>query len=100
MPSRTIANSLARNSTERAPASARGSLNTPPFQALVPKHETIAIPDQNLQPVAPARAEYEQVTAEGILPDDRPHPFGQTVEATAHVGRLGGQPDPRALRLI
>ena len=34
MPSRTIASSLARNSTEHAPASVRGSLNTPASRRL------------------------------------------------------------------
>ena len=47
--------------------------------------------------LAAARSEDEQMPSQRILPDHRPHGFGEPVEAAAHVGHLRRQPDSRAL---
>ena len=40
------------------------------------------------------------MAAQRVLPNDRLHLFRQTIEAAAHVGRFGRQPDPRLVRPI
>jgi len=42
----------------------------------------------------------KQVAGQRVLSDDRPHPFGQAIKAATHIGRFGGQPDPRILRPV
>jgi hypothetical protein len=95
IPSSSIANSLARNSTEPAPGATRGSLNTPDFQALVPQHIAIVVPCLDLQAVEATRSEDEKMAAQRIFANHRLHALRQTIEAAPHVGRFRSQPDPR-----
>src|SRR5437660_1314248 len=63
------------------------------FQPLVPQRITITVPVEDLEAVAAAVAEDEEVAREGVLPDDRGREGRQRVESLAEVGRLDGQED-------
>src|SRR5207247_825246 len=46
------------------------------------------------------RTEHKQMSALGVLSNDRSHTFRQAIESAAHVRRFAGHPDPRSLRTI
>ena len=58
---------------------------------LGPDRQAVSIPIQDLQPVAPAIPEHEEMTGKRILADDRSGQGGQTVKTPAHVGRRAGE---------
>lgn len=66
----------------------------------IPQHKPVAIPTKDLQPVTTARAKNEQTVSQGILANNGPYSFRQSIEATAHVRGLSRQPDPRYLRTV
>jgi hypothetical protein len=61
---------------------------------LVPEREAVAVPVEDLDPVASAVAEDVEVPRERVLGDPVADELGEAIEALAHVGGLGGQEDP------
>src|SRR5260370_12983978 len=72
----------------------------PDLQALIPKYEAVPVPHQNFQTISTTRTEHKQMTALGVLSNDRSHTFRQAVESAAHFRRFAGHPDPRSRRTI
>ena len=67
----------------------------PPFlQPLGTDPESATVPDEDLQPIALAVAEQEQVPAQRLTRQSIPDQTVQPLEPLAHVGDSGGQIDP------
>jgi len=66
----------------------------PFLQPLDTDPESASIPDQNLQPIALAVAEQEEVSAQRFTRQSIPKQTVQLFEPLAHVGNLAGQIDP------
>src|SRR5690554_4106692 len=66
------------------------------LQALVPDHEAVALPEQQLHLVALAVAEYEHRLLEGVELHGLLNQQGQPVDLLAHVDRLAAQIDPQS----
>ena len=66
------------------------------LQTLGKQTKTIAIPPQELDDVASAPAKHEDVSGERLLLKNGLHLRTQTIEATAHIGHAGGDPDLRS----
>jgi hypothetical protein len=64
------------------------------FQSLGTDPESGSVPDEDLQPIALAVAEQEQVPTERIARQSIPSQTVQPFEPLAHVGDPGGQIDP------
>jgi len=79
-----------------APASSFGSLNTP-APAACTKARSHRGPNQDLSR-SRARAKDKQMPSQRILPDHRPHPFREPVEAAQRMSvASAASPDSRAL---
>ena len=66
----------------------------PFLQPLGTDPESATIPDEDLQPIALAVAEQEQVSAQRLTRQSIPNQTVQPLEPLAHVGDPGGQIDP------
>src|SRR5271157_682485 len=64
------------------------------FQSLGTDPESGSVPDEDLQPIALAVAEQEQVPAQRLTRQSIPNQTVQPLEPLAHVGDPGGQIDP------
>src|SRR5690554_230197 len=73
-----------------------------PLQALVPDHEAITLPEQQLHLVTLAVAEHEDRLLEGIELHGLLNQQGQSIDLLAHVDRLATQVDaqPGVRRII
>ena|SRR5579871_966108 len=67
---------------------------TPFLQPLGTDPESASVPDEDLQPIALAVAEQEEVPAERLTQQSIPNQTVQPFEPLAHVGDPGGQIDP------
>src|ERR1022692_1283643 len=67
---------------------------TPFLQPLGTDPESASVPDEDLQPIALAVAEQEQVPAQRLARQSIPNQTVQPFEPLAHVGDPGGQIDP------
>ena len=67
---------------------------TPFLQPLGTDPESASVPDEDLQPIALAVAEQEQVPAQRLTRQSIPNQSVQPFEPLAHVGDPGGQIDP------
>jgi len=67
---------------------------TPFLQPLGTDPESASVPDEDLQPIALAVAEQEQVPAQRLTRQSIPNQTVQPFEPLAHVGDPGGQIDP------
>ena len=67
---------------------------TPFLQPLGADPETASVPDEDLQPIALAVAEQEQVPAQRLTRQSIPDQSVQPLEPLAHVGDSGSQIDP------
>ncbi len=67
---------------------------TPFLQPLGTDRESASVPDEDLQPIALAVAEQEQVPAQRLTRQTIPNQTVQPLEPLAHVGDPGGQIDP------
>src|SRR3954454_24444295 len=63
------------------------------FVLLGPDGEAVAVPVEDLEAVAAAVGEDEEVSGEGVELQDALSQRRQAVEALAHVSRLGGEVD-------
>jgi len=64
------------------------------LQPLHPDGEAVAVPPEDLEAVAAARAEDEEVTRQRVVAEGLAHERGERVEALAHVAGLDGEEDP------
>jgi hypothetical protein len=76
------------------PSLAWGQMKRPPLQALGQQQHALAVEPQQLDQIAPAATEDEDVAAEGLGIQGRLGHRGQAIEALAHVGVAGHQPNP------
>jgi hypothetical protein len=60
---------------------------------LVPERQAVAVPVEDLDPVAPPIPEHEEVSRERILVDPVADELAQAVEALAHVGGFDSEKD-------
>src|SRR5574338_1478427 len=63
------------------------------MQAALAKPDTGAIPDQQLEPVAPTVAEPVGTAVAGTAAERRLDPLRKSIDSGAHVDRLDDQPD-------
>src|SRR5690554_4338728 len=70
-----------------------GPLEALPLQALVPDHEAVTLPEQQLHLVALAVAEHEDRLLEGVELHGLLNQQGQSIDLLAHVDRLATQVD-------
>lgn len=62
--------------------------------------KAIAVPPQQLHNITSAAAENEDMPGERLLLKHRLHLRAQAIEAAAHIGHAGGDPDLRARRKL
>jgi hypothetical protein len=72
----------------------REELKRASLQPLVPNAESIPIPEQDLEPVAIAIQEQEQVTGRGVLVKDLLRSTHQAIETVIHLRGGRAQEDP------
>src|SRR5271154_3244301 len=65
----------------------------PALESLREQAQSVTAPPQDLDPVAAATAEHEQLARERILSELHLHEAGQPVKAFAQIRRTRGQPD-------
>ena len=65
------------------------------FQTFVPDAEPVMIPEQNLDAIAAAVEEQEEVTRSGILIEDLLNAAHQRIEAVGHLRGRGAYEDPQ-----
>jgi hypothetical protein len=70
----------------------------PAIEALGVEHQSLAVPEQQLNQVTAAAAEREHLPAEWIPIQLLRNQGSEAIEAAAHVRRSGHQPDPHACR--
>lgn len=63
------------------------------LEPLVPEGVAVAVPVEDLEAIAAARAEDEEVAAARVLAEHRLRHLREPVEAAAHVCGRGRQPD-------
>src|ERR1700729_1907573 len=68
------------------------------LKAFVPECEAVAVPVEDLDPVASLVAKDVEVPREGVLGDPIANELGEAVEALSHVGGLDGQEDAKRRR--
>src|SRR3954451_15328789 len=69
-----------------------------PFQPLREQAQALPVVPEHLDQSAAAATEYKQMPAMGITPQRLLNHERQAIEALAHVGVAGRQPDPRPIR--
>src|SRR5476651_1367107 len=71
----------------------RGEPEATLFEAFVPDGESVAVPPEDLEAVAPAIGENEEMAREGIFAEEVAHLADEAVEAATHVGGPGADED-------
>src|SRR5436190_16787084 len=70
------------------------------LQSLAPHRESVTVPIQNLDPIAPPAREHKQVSGEGIQLQVLAHQGVQAVKALAHIARRQAKIHPYAGRQV
>lgn len=72
-----------------------GKAEGPRLEALVPEGEPVTVPVEDLEAVAAARSEDEEVAAGWVLADHGARHLGESIEPATHVRGRDGEPDAR-----